>query len=279
MAATDLGWIGVDEERARAYVLAHGGEREKARLAGILRGERPDREVVKALEALQNPDGGFPLLQRPGGRSSVDTTCYILQQLKDMPPLAGSPMAQRAVSFLRRSQRVDGSWAEPEAVQPQAPPWTGAESTWAAPCLTAVATYTILTLDPDHMDPVMRADRWLRERLGDEEQLAGAPAEALLLAWAIWYRLRGPGDPEAWRAFEVLAERDLAPAQRGWWLSCALEVGAGGRYLIPLLRQLALLAGAQQEDGSWPGEAGYELEATLTALRVFRGYGLAGTRA
>jgi hypothetical protein len=259
----------VDGERARAFVLAHAGSTDQARLEGIFTGARPEREVVKALEALQNPDGGFPLLQRPGNPSSIDTTCYMLSVLKDMPPLAGSPMASRAVAFLRRNQQADGSWRESPEVVALSPFWTAQDDPKATAYVTANATYTILTLEPDHMDPIGRAAKQLRLML-----IAGdAYAQTLAMAWAVLYRLDGPANEPCPSAFVQLEQRDLTAPELGWWLSCALEVGAGGPFLLPLAQQLGKLALLQRPDGAWPAEEGFETESTLTALRVFRGYG------
>lgn len=260
----------VDGERARAFVLAHAGSTDQARLEGIFAGARPEREVVKALEALQNPDGGFPLVQQPGNPSSIDTTCYMLSVLKDMPPLAGSPMASRAVAFLRRNQQADGSWRESPEVVALSPFWTAQDDPKATAYVTANATYTILTLEPDHMDPIGRAARWLRRAVS----VADAFNQTLLLTWAVLYRLDGALANPTRAAFAQLEQRPLDAPELGWWLSCALEVGAGGPLLLPLAQQLGKLALRQRADGAWPAEEGFETESTLTALRVFRGYGV-----
>lgn len=272
MVIMELGSIQLDEERARAYVLAHGGLREQARLGGIYGVRPPAKEVVKALEAMQNPDGGFPSAQVSGNPSSIDTTCYILAQLKDMPPLAGSPMASRAVAFLRRNQGTDGSWQESEAAVALAPPWARRGDPMAAAYLTANAAYTLLTLEPTQRDPVARAAAWLRV-VGMEEP-AAAYTQTLALAWGVRYLLEGPASTGASPLLRALLERQLDASDLAWWLTIALEVGAGGACLLPLARQLVQLAGMQREDGAWPGEAGFEVEATLAALRVFRGYGI-----
>jgi hypothetical protein len=274
MAVLDLPSIRVDGERARAFVLAQGGSRERARVEGIFGATGPDRQVVKALEGLQNPDGGFPLQQQAGAPSSVDSTCYILFQLKDMPPLAGSPMATRAVSFLRRSQQTDGSWRETPEVGEHAPFWAASGDPKAQAYLTAVATYTILTLEPEHLDPVSRAMGWLRRALVQDPTGAQYYTQTLAMSWAVFFRLAGPKASETIWAFQALGRRELDAPQLAWWLACALETGIGGRFLLPLAQELGKLAAMQQADGAWPAEEGYAVESTLTALRVFRGYGV-----
>lgn len=285
MRTWEIPSIRIDEEAAVAFVKAHGTLREQARLAGILTGVSPDKQVVKELEGLQNPDGSFPLPPSgPGGPGSIDATCYVLSQFADLPPLSGSPMATRALSWLRRVQAVDGSWQESDAVAAAAPERTRPGNPLATQYLTAVATYNLLIMAPTDRDAIDRGAAWLRRSLlgdgatGDGPDGGGIQGEpysmTLVLAWAIWYRLKGVSAPETAAAFTALNGRNRPAFQLAWLLSCALEVGAGGPYLRPVVDWLATLAGRQQPDGSWPPEAGLPVEATLSALRVFRGYGL-----
>lgn len=259
--------IQLNVDRARAYVLAHGGLRDQARAQAILAGARPPKEVVSELERLQNGDGGFPLLQQTGAPSAVDTTCFLLAQLRDLPPLGGSPMASRALAFLRRMQSPDGSWSEPEAVQPQAPPWSRASHPEPRPYLTANAAWTVALMDPDHLDPVRRAADWLRRGLA--EWLPGAQSQTRALAGAVFARM---GWREPAKTCLGLSPADLHG--RVWWLTALLEAEVGGAYLPPALGALADLAAAQAEDGAWPAEPGLTAESTLMALRIFKGYGL-----
>jgi hypothetical protein len=272
MAVLELSPIRVNEEGARAYVLAHGAARDIARLEGIFGASGPPREVVKALEALQNPDGGFPAGGQAGGPSSVDASCYILSQLKDLPPLSGSPMASRAVSFLRRMQMMDGSWQESPEAAALAGPWAKPENPVAAPYLTAHAVYTILTMEPEHIDPIGRGVSWLRRALAQPDQQV--LTQTLAYGSAVFYKYLGPDSHEAGWCASQAGKRTLDASELALWLSTALEVSAGGKFLVPVVRGLGALAAMQREDGAFPGEAGFEVEATLTALRVFRGHGI-----
>lgn len=245
--------LAVDVDKARAFVLAQGTARDAARLAGLFGRTQPEREVVKELERLQNPDGGFPLRQQPGGPSSVDATCCVLAQLRDLPPLAGSPMAARAVAFLRRSQAVDGSWTE------------------AGAYLTARAAYTLVVMEPTHIDPIVRAAKWLRASGPDLQ----AHSPALYLAAAVWRRVLGPDASEPSSAYEGLAGRELSATELAGWLTTFVELGLDARWLPLVLRLLERLAALQQPDGSWPADEGGAVEATLQALRVFRGFAVA----
>lgn len=289
--------------RARAFVLAHGSAVDVARLEGLLGRTEPERGVVRELEGLQNPDGGFPggqesggpssAGQQPGdlssaeqqpdglgavgpqsaGPSSIAATCEVLAQLRDIPPLAGSPMASRAVAFLRRSQGVDGSWSEP-----------GAEPAY----LTARAAYALAVMEPDHPDPIRRAGKWLHRALaggaegtsadgGECAAADGAESVAsptLFLAAAVWGHTGEAGAQDSVHA--LLERRELTAPELAGWLTTFAELGLAARHMALALRLLERLAGMQQPDGSWPGGEGSSVEATLAALRVFRGLGVVG---
>lgn len=242
-----------DAERAREFVLAHGKARHRARVEGIFGRPEPDRAVVRELEGLQNPDGGFPLRQEAGAPSDAAETCRILAELKDMPPLRGSPMASRAVAYLRRCQRQDGSWECDLDV-------------------TAAATFALLSLDPDHRDPILRGSRWLRRELGGEGALRRAGSQALCLAAAVWWGTLGSGAGDADRAWAELAGRELTAAEIAGWLSLPLETGLPAGHVLQAVEMLHRLAALQQPDGSWPGDD--PVETTIAALRVFRGFGI-----
>lgn len=255
-------------ERARAFVLAHADALGTARLGGILEGARPPKELVKALEAVQNPDGGFPCgwvqalgKPEPDGEgavrpSSLDATCSLLDQLRDLPPLTGSPMASRALSYLRRSQNRDGSWWEEGAPVP------GPEG---AAYLTATVSFTLLTLDPSNRDPINWGLKWLEEYPGPWSQ------PTAFRTWGAACCHRGVDSPLAIRSWEramSCGNGDLAG-----FLSTALIAGVGGRYLVDLHQLLSFLFDARQEsDGGWPGPD--RVEATLMALRIARGFDL-----
>lgn len=271
---TGIPSISINVDAAKAYVLAHGSEREQARLEGLFGRRQPERAVVKQLEQLQNPDGGFPLRQQPGGPSSVDTTCFVLAQLKEIPPLAGSPMASRALAFLRRMQQTDGSWSESPEVTELAPQWAQVTNPLATAYLTANATYTLQTMEPEHLDPIRRASKWLRQELGRPSAGEQAYSQSLFLSAAVWGQVLGPAAAEPAWAYELLTHRELSAVELAWWLTTFVALGVEARFFPLTYRLLAQLATLQGADGAWPGEAGAEVESTLAALRVFRGFRL-----
>lgn len=254
MAKVELPTIQVDEEAARKYVEEHGSPLERARLAGIFGAVGPERERVAELEQRQNGDGSFA----PGG---LRATAEMLGLLKELPPLAGSPMASRAVAYLRRMQQPDGAWADPV-------PGAGASAAAGEVDLTALVAYTVLTLEPEHVNPVARASAWLRSALSAEGAAGRTGALTLARAWAVWRRLLGERAHEPIWGLDQVLRRDLSSQELTGWLECALEAEAGGRLLVTLATHLARLAELQLPDGSWPGG----VEGTLAALKVLRGF-------
>lgn len=236
---------------------------------------------------------------RAEGPSSVAATCAVLAWLRDIPPLAGSPMASRAVSYLRRQQRVDGAWAEGACAR-TASPGPGAAGPGDEPTacdveeaplpslgITAMAAYTLLVMDPAHEDPIARAARWLRDALagGAEGETAGpaaadaavttAGAATLALAAAVWRRVHVAGVPDRVWVYSPGAGRDASAGELCAVLTPLAELGLRAGDFLVALRCLEALAGMQQGEGGWPAEDGRAVAATLDALRVFRAFGLA----
>lgn len=244
----------VNQQGARAFVLAHATPVERARLESIVGTSPAPREVVQHYEGLQNPDGGFCAGFEQGTPSALAATLQALGHLRGLPPLSGSPMATRALSYVRRNQETDGSWAGHIE-------------------LTAQSGYLLVTLDPSHLDPVSRADLWLRRQF-DDQSVQPPSSMALGMISALWYRLHGLQSPRVAETYLQVSRRPLQSIELAGWLLAALEVGVGGRYLVPLLRMMTRLAELQQQDGSWSCDGEGAVETTLQALRVFRGYDL-----
>jgi len=239
---------------ASAFVLANANLVERAMLEAIVVTSTATRDVTRHLEGLQNPGGGFCAGFEAGQASTLPATLKALGQLRALPPLSGSPMATRALSYIRRNQGLDGAW-EGETD------------------LTALSAFILITLDSSHLDPVSRADLWLRKRF---DEAGHQPLSSLTIGMtsALWYRLHGAQSPRVVATYDQIAQRSMQSFDLAVWLLAALEVGVGGRYLRPLVEMITRLGGLQHSDGSWTSEGASTVETTLQALRVFRGYDL-----
>lgn len=229
--------------------------------------------MVREFEALQNPDGGFPARQEPGAPSDIDPTCCALWQLGDLPPLGGSPMADRALAFLRRSQGTDGTWREVPEAEHLVEPGARGEAPGSGAYLTAGAALCLAAMSPGHRDPVDRALVWLRREVGDGSAGALYPQTLAMLAALLWWQ--DPGDGLIEPVLHRLGATEPDAGLLAWWLSGALQVSFGGRFVVRLAGNLAALAALQQPDGAWPAADGQmQVETTIQALRVLRGYRL-----
>ena len=85
----------VDLDAAIGYVVAHGDEVDRARLAYLRTGARPDPAVLEIVESGQVKDAGWP--GREGEQvPSVDATCLRFAELDDLGAL-GRPAARQAM--------------------------------------------------------------------------------------------------------------------------------------------------------------------------------------
>lgn len=71
-------------------------------------GSNAVRTAITWLHSVQNPDGGFGLL--PNQPSEACKTAYVLHGLIDAEATLEQPVIRRAVDWLLRAQRNDGSW-------------------------------------------------------------------------------------------------------------------------------------------------------------------------
>lgn len=238
--------------------------------AGAATGERP------APPEPQNPDGGWAA-PWSAGVSSLDATCFLLDQLSDFGvPGVGSilgfdadPVAAAgavpgvdfaaALGFLTAAQLPDGSWSE--EFSDLTPRWLMPGSPEAKVYLTANCARTLLVYGVGK-DAVELAAQLLEYALNPHGRLPG-PAAAQWLAARV-FRATGR-DLAARRILDVVGhfyERydavDLA-----WFGS---DTPPGDRWTQRVAAQLVAI---QEPDGSWIGEEGEPSpELTATIVRV-----------
>ncbi len=254
-----------------AYVDQNGSEMERARLRGILGRARPDAKVVRALEARQNGDGGFPHGMVQGRLSTIASTTMALRWLEDLG-LLHSPHVERAVIYLLAVQRPDGSWDEPAGLVRHAPPPGLMPGDPRVRSLsTARVAYWFAHAGERGDDAVPRALAYLRERQAPDGRFLGFLPTTWLAA-ALFRLAEGPDSQAAARGIEALT----AVAPERWhpegltaMLNCLGD--AGVREDLPLMREgLARLVRLARPDGSWLSEESdaEHVEVTLQALRV-----------
>ncbi len=93
-------------------------------MAAFVKGELSANQVREVLKAYQNADGGWTKTDKDmmGDISAISTSWVGLQWLLWIGD-TGSSMLENTIDFLRRTQRPDGSWDEPDEIRNYDPPW------------------------------------------------------------------------------------------------------------------------------------------------------------
>ncbi|HYM71197.1 MAG TPA: prenyltransferase/squalene oxidase repeat-containing protein [bacterium] len=267
-------WI--DWGRTIAYIDHNGSEMERARLRGILGRPRPDAKVVRALEARQNDDGGFPYEFVQGRVSTIAATATALTWLEDLRLFDG-PHVERALVFLLAEQRPDGSWDEPPGLLRYAPPPHLLPSDPRVRMASTALVGYWLARAGARDDAVGRAAAYLRARQVPGGRFVGF-LRTTWLATAFLHLVEGPGSDAATRGLEALEAVDDHRWSPGALADMLGRLGGGGvdgdaSVVVRSLERLCVLC---QPDGSWVSEDGdaYHVEVTLQALRALLHYGV-----
>jgi prenyltransferase/squalene oxidase-like repeat protein len=265
----------VDIDAAIGYVVAHGDPVERARLAYLRTGAPAPPHVIERITEGQRPGGGWP----PSGEAvvaSVDATCFRLGELDDLGGLRG-PAVDRALSWLARQQRDDGTWQEDPALADEAPPWAMPGDPEATLYLTSVAGFWLTVAEveahPYHEEPgrfestLAAAARYVVGQLRPDGTwpsflAAGWHAAGLLHEQLFFY--------ESARVQLVLGDRlgDMSPADVASMAAALRRVKLGDDSLLQSARKR--LSETQRSDGGWDSEEGpiFDVNTTLIALRA-----------
>lgn len=263
--------MAVDEERAVAFVRAHGDEFAIARL-DWLDGETEEpclsREQTQRFFAGQREDGGWAPFWAPD-YSSLDATCFRLAQCEGLMLGFWEPSVERAVAFLRSRQRADGSWEEDEAVRDLAPPWAtpgefGSRLYLIANCGWWVANASLTGRLVTDDGASRRAGSYLERYLASDGSLSSV-LHTHWLAAGLWIRL-GQSDLSD-RVLDSLATHIDATVPSGalvWMLTTLTGIGLDADRPA-IARAIGALNAQQQPDGRWASEDGPERDAYTTA--------------
>lgn len=270
----------VDLDAAIGFVVAHGDEVDRARLAHLRTGAAPDTALVEVVEAGQLPDAGWPGWE--GAQvSSIDATCFRFAELDDLGAL-GRPACRQAMDWLAVTQRADGTWEEDAALADSAPPWAAPGDPEARLYLTANAAFWLsaggLTaraggprdarVGGAYAGVIASAAQAIADSLAED----GSWPSYLVTGWLGAAVLFGQGaSAGSARMRAVLARRldDISPAGVAW-LACAMRrlgVPVDDHLLGAAYRRLAA---TQQSDGGWPTDDAdaFEVHTALAAIRA-----------
>lgn len=255
-----------------------GTEMERARLRGILGRPRPDMKIIRAIEARQNEDGGFPHQMTSGRLSTIDATATTLEWLWDLG-LAESPYVERACTYLLSTQRPDGAWDEPPGLLRYSPPPRLLPGDPRVRCRATALVAFWLVRAGYRDDVTRRAVDYTAARQAPDGRVLGFRETTWLLA-AASSLLDGPASAVTVRALESLAAVPDARWSVGalaGMLDC-LGVAGLSRSVAVIARGIDRLRVLVRPDGAWLSEEGeaYHMDVTLAALRALVVHGAVG---
>ncbi len=265
----------IDIQKGRAFVQAQGSPIERARLVALLDGTRPP-SVPPEIQAVQNPDGGFPYELRAGQPSTLNHTALVLEWLHDLGH-GDDPAAAGARAYLRARQTLGGIWREDRALQQEEwPLWMDPEST-AADVYTTALCGAALHEDDSAIIQLDRAVAWLQTQQGRDGLLHGFKLQASILALPIFAHLLGDQARPTRRLVAGLGQALTA----GWDGSLIAELlfrlrqSGYGFHTEVVTRAWELLQQSQAADGSFASEEGPEgvVAATIRALDIAHSIG------
>jgi hypothetical protein len=194
--------VDIDLDAARSFMAAHARILDRLRLARLL-GDVPAEELLGAVEAYRNPDGGYGWGLEPDLRSATSQPGGALHALEAFADAAPSvtPRAGQLCDWLDRIALADGALPfalpipDPAAC---APFWAGADP--ATPSLQITAAVAAQAQRAARHDPAVAAHPWTARAtawcLAAVDAIDGPP-HALVLRFAFeLLGAMGPGEQE-----------------------------------------------------------------------------------
>jgi prenyltransferase beta subunit len=248
----------MDLEKAIDFVRKNGNDFDKARLSHILGKEFDVTNVLNGFSLLQNPDGGFPYCDRKGFPSCLSNTAMAIHSLLELG-LRDSEPVQRAMDFLEKMRKGDGTWEENPKIMPLDPPF------WDMPG----DRETSIWLTADIADVMMRSGRpvppetfaFLRSCQGPDGRFEGF-YHTTWIALSLFGKNGHPDDSVLSPAIAYLENIDLEDWDTSciaWCLDCINNgLGSGSSALRDKL--ISRLSETQVPDGSWPSDGGERMK-------------------
>jgi hypothetical protein len=251
-----------------SYVEKHGNPVEKARLAFLLNGTSPSKQVIQEFFAGQGEDGGWPA-KWSHNLSSLDATCFHLAQAEQLG-LAGSDKSiLAAIRFLVRHQSLDGSWDKDASISRYAPERLKPGALETRLYLTANCGFWVAYYS-GRDNSVPRAMGFLMRYL-EESGCLPSSLQANWMSAGLWLRMRRYEIADkvitaCKTHMEGMTASSLA------WMGVTLIIGRMRRK-HPLIQMAAdKLLALRQPGDYWESEDGrqWNSHTTIEALRVLK---------
>jgi hypothetical protein len=266
--------IVVDIDAAIGFVVSRGDLVDRARLSWLRSELPPPPTAIEKVETGQAPSGGWPAFL-DGNVASLDATCFRLAELDDLAAL-GRPAARRAIDWMVKSQRRDGTWQEDKSFADVAPDWARPGDPEATLFLTANVGFWLAVSMPDeertrkHAEVLARATQAFRASLRPDgtwpSYLVTGWLGAAMLFRTGWYY-------ESAQIQVILAERvpEMSAADAAWMASALRRCGLSPDDFVMVAARKRLTE-TQRPDGRWESDDGdaFDVHTTLAAIRGMR---------
>lgn len=265
--------------QARDFVYRRGTDLEKARIDAILEKKKPSDEIIKSIEEIQNQDGGFPYMRQKGMPSTLNNTEGELVVLNDLG-LLSSEIAKKALGYIMKTQKEDGSWDEnSEIMQYDPPPWMVAGERRSIVYHTAYCAFWLGVVGLRESDSFIRGHDFLKGCQDASGKILGF-LHSSWIGTSVFAIKEGWASPRVRRGLDYLVGvGEWVASQISWMLWCFGCAGAP-RDTDFVETMLSRLQGMQRTDGGFPSEDGEEFEvgATIEAVKVALIYGASLTK-
>jgi hypothetical protein len=261
----------VDLDAAIGYVVAHGDAVDRARLSWLRSGLPQAEDVLLKVEVGQTAHGGWSALWGDDV-PSIDATCFRLTEFDDLGAL-DRPAARRALDWLVRRQRPDGTWEEDESLVDSAPQWARPGDPEARLYVTVNAGFWLTVAGAQDDRYAMAASR-AAEAFRASLRPDGSWPSFLVAGWLGAAMLHHLGwFYEAAQIQLILADRVLgmAPGDCASMAAALRRVGVRpDDWLLVAARRR--LSETQRSDGGWLSDDGdaFNVHTTLAAIRALR---------
>lgn len=270
-------------ERARTFIASSGREIDQARFAVHFDGQ-PVERLLEALEAYQNPDGGFGRGLEPD-IGAPDSNPFATELALEYCLLASAPresaVLTRAVAHLEQTQGEDGGWRFTPAIyeHPLAPWFQGWQWPNLNPACTLAGLLRELGLGSQRLHEAVEGLFAARQRVadlaGDDFYAARPYASYFLPEWEhprrelyrgglLWWLIRGHVNGTIVDGGHFFAYVRSPHTYTGRHLPADI-----------IAAQLERLLAEQAEDGGWPSPYAAHWRAPITVgnLITLRAFG------
>ncbi|MFW9984425.1 MAG: hypothetical protein ACFFCB_06835 [Candidatus Odinarchaeota archaeon] len=260
--------------KAIGIVKRKGSKEQQARLALILEESQDTSEIVKFLQDLQLPEGGFPYQRKLGNPYCLSPTSMMMKIMAETK-LRTKPVCQRTIGFVKSIQHSQGYWDENPVLASYNPPfWDQPGQLVTQLWLTGAIADTLTRLGEGSSPEVQKASAFLLKYRRKDGRFEG-PLLVTWLAIAVLAPTRGFNDPIVQSALAILNQHtDWDATDLSWALECLYWAGVKKDNSV-VQHLITTLISLQRPEGHWLSSDNPDdvVSMTLQCLIVLKQFG------